>query len=393
MPTEFVSFFVILFAGIFLSGIFNRLHLPWVAALIIAGVLVGPSGINLFTDSGSIRFIGEIGLVFLMFMAGLETKLSEWKNGIKLKVFSISLIVSLSSFSVGFFIASYFAYDLLSSILMGIIFVSSSVAVIIPVMQTSGLNFTNAGKTIIGTALILDILSLVLLSVLLQNIEPATEFPLPVFYTLLFISLIVLRKIIPKAHSVLKYISRKENIFETDLRLVFVVMLGTVIIFEFLGLHSIVAGFFAGFVLSDSIKTDVIKEKLHAISYGIFIPTFFIVVGASMSADILNTTKEVFLMTLFVTLGLFFVKIFTGYFSAKLCGFNSKNSLLVGVALTPKLSTALAAALAGVGVGIVDENLFTAVVSLSIITTLIVPIIVNSLFPNPSIRKIDKNNL
>ena len=75
---EFFSFFIILLAAVFFSALFNRLHLPFVIALIIGGVIIGPHGLALFEMNQTLDFLGEIGLVFLMFMAGLEIKLSSF---------------------------------------------------------------------------------------------------------------------------------------------------------------------------------------------------------------------------------------------------------------------------------------------------------------------------
>ena len=75
--TEFISFFVIIAAGVIFTSVFYRLHLPWLAALLFSGIMTGPHGLGLFTNSGALEFIGAIGLVFLMFMAGLEVDLSH----------------------------------------------------------------------------------------------------------------------------------------------------------------------------------------------------------------------------------------------------------------------------------------------------------------------------
>ncbi|MFC1775418.1 cation:proton antiporter [Patescibacteria group bacterium] len=388
MPIEFISFFIILFAGLFLSGIFNRLHLPWVPALIVAGIVIGPSGADLITTTEPIRFIGEIGLVFLMFMAGLETKLSKWE-GIRFKVAIIATTISVASFAIGFGIAYYFQYEMMTAILLGIIFISSSVAVVIPSLTANNLLSTHVGKTIIGTALVTDVLSLLLLSVVLQTINPITELPLPIFYALLLASLIILRKMIPWVHTFLRHLSNRGDVFERESRLIFTVMLGTVILFELLGLHAIIAGFFAGFVLSDSIKSDIIKEKLHAISYGIFIPTFFIIAGASMNMEILGTAHGALAITALIIAGLLITKLLTGYISGRICKFKRRSSFLIGMALTPQLSTTLAAIFAGFEIGIVDDSLLTSVIILSIVTTIITPIAVNKISQGFYLNKVN----
>ena len=77
---ELLPFFLVLFTGLFFSEVFRRLHIPWVIALIIGGIIVGPFGFGWLEETATISFLGEIGLVFLMFMAGLETRLSSLRE-------------------------------------------------------------------------------------------------------------------------------------------------------------------------------------------------------------------------------------------------------------------------------------------------------------------------
>ena len=90
MP-EFFSFFIILLAAVLFSNLFARMRVPWVVALIAGGVIIGPYGLGLFEPDPTINFLAGIGLVFLMFMAGLETKLSDIR-GLKGKIFTIAFL-------------------------------------------------------------------------------------------------------------------------------------------------------------------------------------------------------------------------------------------------------------------------------------------------------------
>ena len=125
-----------------------------------------------------------------------------------------------------------------------------------------------------------DVGSLLLLSILLQSSSPVTALPLPLFYVLLSIFLLFMYWFIPRLQKYLTRYVRKETgpSFQYELRVVFTLLIGVVIVFELLGLHPIIAGFFAGLVLSSSIRTETLKEKLRTLSYGLFIPIFFIVI-------------------------------------------------------------------------------------------------------------------
>jgi len=125
MP-EFWSFFLILFAALTFSTLFRRLHLPWVLALIVGGLLVGPYGFDVLEVTPTLNFLSETGLVFLMFMAGLEIPLSRLQHDLK-PLSLLAFINGFIPFLVGVGITSLFGYDWTTSLLVGIVFISSSV--------------------------------------------------------------------------------------------------------------------------------------------------------------------------------------------------------------------------------------------------------------------------
>ena len=152
-----------------------------------------------------------------------------------------------------------------------------------------------------------------------------------------------------------------------------------VIFFELLGLHSIIAGFFAGLMLSGSIKSDILKQKLHTISYGLFIPIFFIVVGANTNIRVLGDVGGALLITIAVIGASIAAKFFSGWVGGKLLRFSNREASLIGVSTIPQLSTTLAVAFTGFELGVLDEKLVTAMIVLSIITTFLAPFLIRLL--------------
>jgi Kef-type K+ transport system membrane component KefB len=373
---QFFPFFIVLFAGVFFSGIFKRFHLPWAVALLIGGVIIGPHGLGLFEVDNTINFIGQIGLVFLMFMAGLESKISEF-SGSKKDLFFLTTINGLMPFVVGFAISSFFGYGNTTSILVGIVFISSSVAVVIPSLESTGLIYSNLGKSIIATTVLQDIASLVLLSIFLQKINPITALPLPLLYLLLFSTVMFLRWLIPKARWIFSVTTDEQDrmFFQRELRSIFTILIGTVIIFELLGLHPIVAGFFAGLVLSDSIKSGILMDKIRTISYGLFIPTFFVVVGAQADISVFSGSGAILVLAISILLGSVLSKYLSGYYGAKAIGFSKRESKLFAVSSIPQLSTTLAVAFTGFELGLFGQGILTSMIILSVVTTFLSPIL------------------
>jgi len=369
---EFLPFFLILLATVLFSNAFQRFHLPWVLALIVSGMVVGPHGLHLVTLNPTIEFMGSIGLIFLMFMAGLETELSsfrEFGKGIFLIAFTNGIFPALVGVGVGMF----FGYPLIASLLLGIIFMSSSVAVIIPALEENGLIKKRLGKSIVASAIIVDVLSLVLLSVLLQNVQPITTMPLPSFYVIVAIVLVAFGYALPKIRNMLCKRLKENDLFESEVRIIFLMLMGTVITFSLLGLNPIIAGFFSGLILSDTVKSERLIEKLRTISYGIFIPVFFVIVGLNTNLNVLFDSQSALFLAFVVIFGSMASKYISGTFGARLAGFDKQSSRIVGIATVPQLSTTLAVVYTAAELGILDDKLVVSMVALSIFSTIVAP--------------------
>lgn len=370
-----LPFFLVLFAGVFFSVFFRRLHLPWVVILILGGIIIGPHALGVFEPNPTIEFIGQIGLVFLMFMAGMETRLAtfrEFRGG----ALGLALINGVIPFLAGIGIGFLFGYGWIIALLLGIIFVSSSIAVVIPSLEANNLLATRLGKSVVAATIIQDVASLVMLSILLQIINPITVLPLPLFYILLFVSLVALRWVLPKLQRFFSLgVRGTKDLFQQELRVIFTILIGTVISFEILGLHPIIAGFFAGLVLSGSIKSEILKEKLHTISYGLFIPTFFIIIGTKTNLGIFLESSSAALLIAAIVLGSLFSKFVSGWIGGRIIGFTSSQSLLIGASTIPQLSTTLAVVFAAVSLGLLDQELVAAMVILSTVTTFLGPLL------------------
>ncbi len=373
---SFYPFFLIVFSGVFFSMLSIRTHIPWAVMLIIGGVVFGPSVLGILSIDPTIDFIGQIGLVFLMFMAGLETKISHFKEFQK-NLLLLAGINGLIPFIVGFGLVLLLGYELITALIVGVIFISSSVAVVIPTLEVTGMLRTKLGQSVIITTVLQDITSLVLLSLLLQSVDPVTEVPLYIFYPVLLGVLIGLRLLIPKLRAWVTSVTKDSpGLFQLEFRSTFLILIGTVIAFELLGLHPIVAGFFSGLVLADSIKSKILKDKIKTISYGIFIPTFFIVVGLQTDVSVFQDTRTVLLIMVLLVGSLVASKYISGYVAARVVGFDMLESKFFAATSLPQLSTTLATAFVAFSLGLIDQTLLTSLVILSVVTVLLSPVLI-----------------
>jgi Kef-type K+ transport system membrane component KefB len=378
----FYPFFLIVFSGVFFSMLSIRTHIPWAVMLIIGGVFIGPSFLDLLSLNPTIDFIGQVGLIFLMFMAGLETKLTHFRD-FKGSLLWLAFLNGFVPFLVGFAVTLLLGYQFTTALIIGIIFISSSIAVVVPTLEVTGLINRKIGQSVVITTVLQDIASLVLLSLLLQSVNPVTEVPLQVFYPVLFGVLVALRLVIPKLRAwLMKVATGSPDLFQLEFRSTFLILIGTVMAFELLGLHPIVAGFFSGLVLADSITSQRLKEKIKTISYGIFIPTFFIVVGLRTDISNFDTLSDVLVTIAVIISSLLIAKYFSGYFAARGVGFDRVESRLFAATSLPQLSTTLATAFVAFNLNLIDQALLTSLVLLTVATVLLSPVLIQRLSDN-----------
>lgn len=370
IETQFIAFFIILLVAVFFSTVSGRLHLPWSVALIIGGIIAGPNLLGWIEINDTISFMAEIGAVFLMFMAGLETPLSSFQKS-AYKVSFLAFINGFIPLLVGFGIGILLGFDLIIAILMGIIFVSSSVAVVVPTLDRKKMLNSQLGHVIIGSTIIQDVASLVLISIFLQVNDPVTSLPLWLFYFVVGIIIFLLYKII---RWIRKWVITKGS-FHQELQFILLILTGVVVLFSLLGLHHIIAGFFAGFVLSESLSNNKIKGSLHTVGYGVFIPFFFVLTGSNTDFSVFGNLSGAAIITSLLIVGLISSKFISGYLTARYESFSKNDSLLIAVTSIPQLATTLAVVYTAFNQGIIGVQLVTAFVILSIVTTVLAPLL------------------
>lgn len=375
-----LPFFIVLIAALFFSQLFKRLHLPWVIVLILTGIAIGPNGFDLLQINQTILFFSEIGIVLVMFMAGVETKLESVKK-YRDCVLNLTIFNSIIPFIIGFGLGFLFDYGLVASFLIGAVFMSSAIAVIVPSLERNDIIETKLGKTILSATMIQDVISLVSLSIVLRDSNGLSlGLPLPLTFVLLISVVVILRWATPRIEAFFTQgVKRNDDTFEQEPRVIFTILIGTVICFELLGLHPVIAGFFAGLVLAHTIKGKILKAKLHAISYGLFIPLFFVMVGVQTNISSLFESTETIVMASVIIGSAIISKFVSGFLAGKMDDFSPLESTIIGFATMPRLSTSLAVAVASFNAGLFDQTMVTIMITLTIVTTFIGPFALDAL--------------
>ena len=367
----FLLFLIWIAASFFFPRLLRRLQIPWVTAVILAGILLGPYGLGIVDPGEVMDFLATIGLVFLMFTAGLDTKFSVLKRTGK-DVVCFSMLNLGIPFVVGFFVGVFLGLGVFASLVLGICFSSSSAGIVIPTLTE--LKVKSRTKSMVTSAIFLeDVLSLILLAVLLKAVTPISPIPLEFFPVALIVFLLIVFYLIPKLQELLLKLGSKKDAFAGQLRSVFITLSLVALMAERIGVHAMVGGFLAGLILSDMLRRRrKLQENIFAISYGFLIPIFLLNLGMTTNVATLFTPGDA-LSTCLIVISLIISKSASGFLGARLAGFNFRTSFGMGFMTIAQMSTTLATASLALKYGIFNEDILAALVVLSIVTIAIAP--------------------
>ncbi len=368
-----IIFALILIISLIVPELLKEMKMVVIPFYIIAGIIFGPQGIG-FMANDALNFMGDIGLLFLVFIAGLEIRefgRIKWGRPVLLSGISAG-----TCFVSGFLLGFLWGYSIHTDLLLGTILMSSSVGQIIPIITSSAHLREKFSEFLLPAIIIMDASSLFLLTVLIQIDSSPLNFALFLIGSLLLIVLIVY--FLPKLAQ--RFFARRTlKPQETDLKFVITVLAVSVAIGELINLHGILIAFLVGAVLGHHIPNEKTFQKLYGFGYGFFIPIFFVVLGMNLDISFLFSGGGGLLL-IFAIIGTLVVsKIVGGILFAALNGMTKREGVVLGVTLWPQLSATLAAAAVGFEYGIFNDELLTAVVFMAIITAISTPFAVQAL--------------
>jgi len=319
-------------------------------------------------------FLATLGLIFLMFTAGLDTKFSVLKKAGK-KVVYFAMLNSGIPFATGCLLGIFAGLDVFASLILGICFSSSSVAMIVPMLRE--LKVKSRIKSTLTSAIFLeDVVSLILLAVLLRAVAPISAMPLEIFPAALAVFLIVVFYVIPRLQEWLFLWGPRKDVFAGQMRAVFITLSLVALMAELIGVHAMVGGFLAGLILSDMLgKRRKLEENVFAFSYGFLIPIFLLNLGMTTNITSLFAPGDA-LLTFSIVISLIISKSAGGYLGAKLAKFPSKVRLGMAFMTVPQMSTTLATASIAATYGIFSESLLASLVVLSLVTIIFGPFLI-----------------
>ncbi len=371
---------IILFAAKLGDELFKRIGQPAIVGEILAGLLIGPSVLGIVEPGETIEVFAELGVVFLLFWVGLETKLSDMRE-----VGSTAAIVGVSGvvvpFAAGAAAGLLFGESASTSLFIGSALAATSVGITSAVFAELKLLTTRAARTVLGAAVIDDILALLLVAV---AVGIAADGGVDVASILIsaglafgFVALFALAgtAVMRKAPQLL----HAPRFSESPLLPAVILCLGIAALAANIGLAAVIGAFLAGMIVAETKEQHPIEDEIAPL-YAFFTPFFFASIGLALDLDVLLEPE-----TLLVVVGLSALAVVTKLLGAwpgarRLGGREAK---IVALGMVPRGEVGIIVAGIGSVTGVVDAELFAAIVGMSIVTTLIVPPFLRRLAAEP----------
>lgn len=373
--------------------------MPQVVGALFAGLILGPAVLNIVHDTEFLTQLAEIGVILLMFFAGLETDISELKQSGKASLVTaiLGIIVPLAG---GFFVAMYFnrhglipfeanASAFLQNIFIGTILTATSVSITVETLKEMGKLNSKVGNTILGAAIIDDILGIIALTIVISFANPGVnifEVLLKIFCFFIFAAI---------ASGIFYFIFK--NWLDKDAKhkrryviaaFAFCLLL-SYISETYFGVADITGAFIAGLTLSPLSKKYYIEDKLDTVSYALLSPIFFASIGLKLVLP--KMTPMIILFAVVLTIVAVLSKVVGCSLGCKLFNYSNSESLQVGFGMVSRGEVALIVANKGFSAGLINTTLLAPILIVVIATTILSPILLKLSY-NCKMKK-NKENL
>ncbi len=373
---------IIIFAKCF-GIVARKLKAPSVVGEILAGLVIGPSVFGLVEQSDFLIMMAEIGVVLMMFSAGLETNLKElMKTGpIALAIACCGVFIPLIGGTLlywGFYgMSPVGSHEFYKALFIGVIMTATSVSITVQSLKEMGKLKGKVGTTILSAAIIDDVIGIIVLTFVIGFENPESNPGKVVLSTVLFFVLAIL------IGFVLYKIFNKLDKRYPHTRRIPILSIGLCFALAYIaeayfGIADITGAYVAGIILCSVKDHDYIEEKADITSYMMFGPIFFTGIGLKTDLGALDLSILLFSVG-FVGVALI-TKIVGCGIMAKICKFNSHDSLKIGIGMMTRGEVALIVSQKGLSVGLLDPIYFTAVILLIITSSICTPIMLKILY-------------
>lgn len=373
---------IIVFAKLF-GLLARKVKAPQVAGEIIAGLLIGPSVFGFVQSSDFLSGLAEVGVIILMFTAGLETNISDLKKtGAKATVIAcagvfVPLVLGTLLYMVFYGFSAIGTEEFYRAIFIGTILTATSVSITVSTLREMGKLQGELGQTIMSAAIIDDVIGIIVLTVVIGFKQPDSKVSDVIlrtgaFFLLAFVFGFVVFKLFKW------YDARHPHTRRIPILGIALAFALSYVADRYFGVADITGAYVAGVILCSLRDSEYITQKMDTNSYMIFGPVFFCSIGLSTNIRTLDMTILWFSLA-FVAVGLL-SKVLGCGLTARLLGFKGRNALKVGCGMMTRGEVALIVAQRGLKAGMLEPAYFTAVILLIIVSSILTPLLLKFLY-------------
>ena len=372
-----LSLFIMLAAAKLMAEIFERLKQPAVVGEILAGVIIGPSVLGWLAPSDLISILAEIGVIFLLFTVGLETK-PESIFRVGKRAVLVGVLGVILPFVAGYFIAVAWGGSFAEAMFIGAAMVATSVGITARVLGSMGLLDKETSRIILGAAVIDDILGLIILSLVSAVSQGSVSYTglaktaaAAILFTV-FVALIG-SKIMTGLSPLIERLRVRAPFFNLGL----ILCLGLSVASIYVGVAAIIGAFLAGMALAESTEDNA---KMHRMTSGItefLVPFFLVSIGMQLDLTIFRDSTVIALAAV-ITVAAVVTK-FVGC-GLGAWGMTRREMAQVGVGMVPRGEGGIVVAQIGLGLGVISAHFFGSVLFMAVATTLVAPPLIKLLY-------------
>ncbi len=374
---------IIIIAAKFFGILARKCKAPQVVGEIIAGLIIGPSILGLVNQSDFLIEMAEIGVIILMFSAGLETDLKDlMKTGpiaalIACAGVFIPLILGALLYMAFYGAAPWGSEGFYKAVFVGTILTATSVSITVEALKEMGKLKGKVGTTILSAAIIDDVIGIIVLTFVMGFKSPDSNPASVVVNTVLFFIFAIVVGFV--CFKIFKFVDNKyPHTRRIPIAGLALCLAMAYIAEKYFGIADITGAYVAGIILCSIRDSEYIASKMDTNSYILFGPVFFASIGLKTNLESLNASILIFSIA-FVAVGLI-SKIVGCSLMARICKFNMSDSLKIGVGMMTRGEVALIVSQKGLSVGLLTPVYFTSVILLIIVSSIATPIILKLLY-------------
>ncbi len=376
-----ISIAIIIVVTKILGDITNKFNMTQVVGALFAGIIIGPACLGIVSEDAFTAATAEIGVILLMFTAGMDTSIPQLKANLKacLAIAVIGVALPLAGGA-----ASYYFYfeagstdhlAILKAVFVGVILTATSVSITVEALREMGKLETKVGNAILGAAVIDDVLGIIVLTVVMSMKDTSVSISQVLLKIGIYCVLMaVLAVLLTKFKFAIDYNLKRRRITTFALAACFIVSYITEVQF---GIADITGAYLFGLFISGHEVKKEVARKIAPVSYLIFSPMFFASVG--LKVDVQGITGELVAFAIVLLLVACLTKIIGCGLGAKMCGFNFMDSLRIGTGMVARGEVALIVAQKGYDAGLIDAAMFAPIVIMIIFTTVCTPMMLKKM--------------